>query len=58
MSTQWLDSNQATKKEAFEEKQKALEATVLPILQNLCGGATGGIPPGFQRAAASGPASD
>eukprot|EP00388_Colpodella_angusta_P033767 GDKK01030493.1.p1 GENE.GDKK01030493.1~~GDKK01030493.1.p1 ORF type:complete len:524 (+),score=202.50 GDKK01030493.1:2-1573(+) len=57
-TTQWLDSNQAAEKEEFEEKQKALEAIVLPILQNLSGGAAGGAPSGFPGAAASGPAAD
>jgi hypothetical protein len=42
-TTQWLDSNQSAEKEEFEEKQKALETIVLPILQNLSGGA-GGAP--------------
>mmetsp|Transcript_15871 Transcript_15871/g.21702 ORF Transcript_15871/g.21702 Transcript_15871/m.21702 type:complete len:678 (+) Transcript_15871:44-2077(+) len=45
-TTQWLDSNQSAEKEEFEEKQKALETIVLPILQNLSGGA-GGMPGGF-----------
>ncbi|KAJ1427009.1 heat shock protein 70kD, C-terminal domain-containing protein, partial [Ochromonadaceae sp. CCMP2298] len=40
-TTQWLDSNQTAEKEEFEEKQKALEAIVLPILQNLSGGEGG-----------------
>ena len=37
------------KKEEFEAKQKALESIVLPILQNLSGGAggAGGMPGGF-----------
>merc|ERR1719503_419526 len=43
-TTQWLDSNQTAEKEEFEEKQKALEAIVLPILQSLGGGA--GMPGG------------
>eukprot|EP01036_Dinobryon_divergens_P034307 gene34307-44313_t len=65
-TTQWLDSNQSAEKEEFEEKQKALEAIVLPILQNLsggAGGAPGGFPGGFPGAGgfpggptASGPA--
>ena len=49
-TTQWLDSNQSAEKEEFEEKQKALEAIVLPILQNLSGGAPGGMPGGFPGA--------
>jgi len=63
-TTQWLDSNQAAEKEEFEEKQKALEAIVLPILQNLSGGAgmpgaDGGMPGGFPGGAApSGPSAD
>jgi L1 cell adhesion molecule like protein len=31
----WLNSNQAAEKEEFEEKQKALEAIVQPVLQDL-----------------------
>jgi len=42
-TTSWLDSNQNAEKEEYEEKQKSLEAIVLPILQNLSGGA-GGMP--------------
>jgi len=45
-TTTWLDSNQSAEKEEFEEKQKALEAIVMPILQNLSGGA-GGMPGGM-----------
>jgi L1 cell adhesion molecule like protein len=56
-TSSWLDSNQHAEKEEFEEKQKALEAIVLPILQNLSGGAPGGAPGGFPGGAnASGPA--
>lgn len=42
----WLDSNQKAEKEEYEEKQKELEKIVLPILQNLSGGAApeGGFP--------------
>ena len=56
-TTSWLDSNQHAEKEEFEEKQKALEAIVLPILQNLQGGAgaPGGMPGGFPGATSSGP---
>lgn len=49
-TTRWLDANQNAEKEEFEEKQKALEAIVMPILQNLSGGAggmPGGMPGGF-----------
>jgi len=48
-TTTWLDANQSAEKEEFEEKQKALEAIVMPILQNLSGGAgaPGGMPGGF-----------
>ena len=42
----WLDANQTAEKEEFEEKQKALEKVVLPILQALGGGA-GGAPGGM-----------
>ena len=45
-TTQWLDSNQQAEKEEFEEKQKALEAIVTPILSAL-GGAGGGMPGGM-----------
>jgi heat shock 70kDa protein 1/2/6/8 len=44
-TTSWLDNNQQAEKEEFEAKQKALESVVLPILQNLSGGA-GGMPGG------------
>jgi len=47
-TTQWLDSNQNSEKEEYEEKQKALEAIVTPILSNLSGG--GAAPGGFPGA--------
>eukprot|EP00932_Pfiesteria_piscicida_P018712 SRR837773.5562.p1 GENE.SRR837773.5562~~SRR837773.5562.p1 ORF type:complete len:135 (+),score=42.03 SRR837773.5562:77-481(+) len=40
----WLDSNPAAEKEEYEEKQKALEAVAMPILQKMAGGAEGGMP--------------
>jgi len=49
----WLDSHQNAEKEEYEEKQKALEAKVMPILSKLSGGAggaggmPGGMPGGF-----------
>ena len=46
----WLDSNQHAEKVEYEAKQKSLEGIVLPILQNLSGGAggmPGGMPGGF-----------
>eukprot|EP01099_Mayorella_cantabrigiensis_P004707 TRINITY_DN3578_c0_g1_i1.p1 TRINITY_DN3578_c0_g1~~TRINITY_DN3578_c0_g1_i1.p1 ORF type:complete len:201 (-),score=25.22 TRINITY_DN3578_c0_g1_i1:191-793(-) len=59
-TTRWLDANQNAEKEEFEEKQKALETIVLPILQNLSGGAgapgAGGVPSGFGGPTSSGPA--
>jgi len=55
-TTRWIDSNQSAEKEEFEEKQKALEAIVLPILQNLSGGEAGAAPGGFGGATSSGPA--
>jgi len=63
-TTSWLDSNQHAEKEEFEEKQKALEKIVLPILQSLGGGDAGmggmpggGMPGGFPGGAtSSGPA--
>jgi len=61
-TTSWLDSNQSAEKEEFEEKQKALEAIVLPILQNLQGGEggmPGGMPGGFPGGApGAGPTPD
>jgi len=50
-----LDNNQQAEKEEFEAKQKELEKIVLPILQNLGGGA-GGAPGAGPGAASSGPA--
>ena len=54
-TTQWLDSNQQAEKEEFEEKQKALEALVTPILSALGGGGgmPGGMPGGFPGGATS-----
>jgi len=45
-SISWLDSNPSAEKEEFEEKQKALEAIAMPILQSMAGGA-GGAPGGM-----------
>ena len=42
----WLDANQSAEKEEYEEKQKALEAVAMPILQEMAGGA-GGAPGGM-----------
>ena len=50
-TTKWLDSNQQAEKEEFEEKQKALEALVAPLL-SAAGGMSGGIP---EASSASGP---
>lgn len=61
-TTRWLDSNQHAEKEEYEEKQKHLESIVLPVLQNLSGGAApggfpGAAPGGFPGGAtSSGPA--
>lgn len=55
-TTQWLDGNQQAEKEEFEEKQKALEAIVTPILSALGGGGggmPGGMPGGFPGGATS-----
>merc|ERR1711865_887327 len=41
----WLDANPTGEKEEYEEKQKALEAIAMPILQSMAGGA-GGMPGG------------
>jgi L1 cell adhesion molecule like protein len=49
-TTSWMDSNQNAEKEEYEEKQKALEAIALPVLQKLGGGGggmPGGMPGGF-----------
>jgi L1 cell adhesion molecule like protein len=44
-ATSWLDANQTAEKEEFEEKQKALEAIAMPILQKMAGaGGAGGMP--------------
>jgi len=41
----WLDANQTAEKEEYEEKQKALEAIAMPILQGMAGAAgAGGMP--------------
>merc|ERR1712086_479298 len=47
----WLDNNQASEKEEFEEKQKELEGIANPIMAKLYegagGGAEGGMPGGM-----------
>jgi len=46
----WLDAHQSAEKEEYEEKQKSLEAKVMPILSKIsggAGGAPGGMPGGF-----------
>jgi len=45
----WLDSNASAEKEEYEDKQKALEAIAMPVLQSMAGGAgcmpdMGGMP--------------
>eukprot|EP00527_Entomoneis_sp_CCMP2396_P009144 CAMPEP_0198137190 /NCGR_PEP_ID=MMETSP1443-20131203/719_1 /TAXON_ID=186043 /ORGANISM="Entomoneis sp., Strain CCMP2396" /LENGTH=655 /DNA_ID=CAMNT_0043798543 /DNA_START=61 /DNA_END=2028 /DNA_ORIENTATION=- len=45
-TTKWLDENATGEKEEYEEKQKALEAIAMPILQKMGGGA-GGMPGGM-----------
>jgi len=53
----WLDNNQASEKEEFEEKQKELEAVANPIMAKLYQGGgmpegmPGGMPGGFPGAA-------
>lgn len=46
-AVKFMDSNPAAEKEEYEEKQKALEAVALPILQAMGGGAAGGMPGGM-----------
>ena len=38
-----VDANLTAEKEEFEEKQKALEAIAMPILQNMAGGGGAGM---------------
>jgi heat shock protein 1/8 len=61
-AVKWLDANPSAEKEEYEEKQKALEAVALPILQSMAGGAGGmpGAAPGGMPGAAGGapPAAD
>jgi L1 cell adhesion molecule like protein len=38
--TSWLERNQHAEKDEYEDKQKELERIVLPIIQNISGGAT------------------
>ena len=45
-TTKWLDSHALAEKEEYEEKQKALEAIAMPILQKMAGGSPGGMPTG------------
>lgn len=54
----WLDKNATAEKEEYEEKQKALEAIAMPILQGMAGGGGGmpNMPTGGPSA--SGPSSD
>ncbi len=49
----WLDHNTGAEKEEYEEKQKALEGKVNPIMMKLygAGGGAGGMPGGFPGAA-------
>jgi hypothetical protein len=55
----WLDSNLSAEKEEFEEKQKALEAIAMPILQAMGGaGAAGGMPDMGAAAGGAPPAED
>jgi heat shock 70kDa protein 1/2/6/8 len=44
VAVKFLDSNPAAEKEEYEEKQKALEAVALPILQSMGGAGAGGMP--------------
>ena len=49
----WLDHNTGAEREEYEEKQKALEGKVNPIMMKLygAGGGAGGMPGGFPGAA-------
>jgi len=55
----WLDSHQAASKEEFEEKQKELEETAMPIMSKLAGeggmGGMGGMPGGMPGGFPGGP---
>ena len=62
----WLDSNQASEKEEFEEKQKELEAIARPIMANVHQGSkgsgmpdmSGGIPSGMPGGVPAGGGND
>jgi len=41
----WLDGNQAAEKDAFEAKQKELEASVAPVMSKVYGSGGGATPP-------------
>merc|ERR1711966_380803 len=41
-TTEWIDENQNSDKEEFEEKQKEVEKTVNPIMSKLYAGGAGG----------------
>jgi heat shock protein 1/8 len=43
-AVKWLEANPSGEKEEYEEKQKALEAIAMPILQAMGGGGAGGMP--------------
>jgi len=40
----WLEEHHEAEKEEYEEKQKAVEAKVMPLMTKLYGGAPGGMP--------------
>ncbi|RYY35334.1 molecular chaperone DnaK, partial [archaeon] len=50
----WLEDHHEAEKEEYEEKQKALEAKVMPIMSKLYAGGEGGMPGGMPGAGAGG----
>ena len=43
----WLDDHPNAEKEEYEEKQKAVEAAVMPIFSKMAGAGAGGVPGGM-----------
>ena len=42
----WLDDHPNAEKEEYEEKQKAVEAAIMPIFAKMSGAGAGGMPAG------------